>query len=240
MGNVYAIILAGGSGIRFGSKIPKQFIEVNGKCILEYTVEKFNNNKNIDNIILVVNPAYRNELQRNGLLHKYEKIIAVVDGGKTRRESSYLGLQFIDNSCGKVLIHDAVRPFVSHDTIDRCVYALEKYEVVYPAVSSADTLIQVNDDFLIQEIPRRKYMMRGQTPQGFKIEIIKKAHYLAKNDETVDQEVTNDCGLVYRYNLADIKVIQGNRENVKITYPQDFVLMKKLMQNSAEGADLKR
>ena len=104
MGNVYAIILAGGSGIRFGSKIPKQFIEVNGKCILEYTVEKFNNNKNIDNIILVVNPAYRNELQRNGLLHKYEKIIAVVDGGKTRRESSYLGLQFIDNSCGKVLM----------------------------------------------------------------------------------------------------------------------------------------
>lgn len=229
MKKVYAIILAGGKGNRLQNKTPKQFLTIGEKTILEHTVEKFNSNDYVDNIILVVNPKSRRLDLEEKILKRYEKVIEITIGGRTRRESTYNGLKSIKDDDSLVLIHDAVRPFVSHDTINRCIKELKKHDAVYPAISSADTLIKASDDFFVEDIPMRKYMMRGQTPQGFKAEIIKRAHLLALEDSKVDKEVTNDCGLINRYNLCRIKIVEGNRENVKITYPEDLRLVRSIL-----------
>jgi len=226
---VYAVILGGGKGNRLKSNIPKQFLEIGEKTVLEHTIEKFNENNYIDNIILVMNANYKGIELEKKIINKYEKVIHIVCGGRTRRESTYNGLKIIEDNDSIVLIHDAVRPFVSHKTINRCIKALENYSAVYPAVPSADTLIQTNDSLFVENIPIRKYMMRGQTPQGFRIETIKRAHLLAQEDLKVDEEVTNDCGLVKRYELCKIKIVEGNRENIKITYPEDLVLIRQLL-----------
>lgn len=231
LGKVYAVILGGGIGSRLKSNTPKQFLKIGDRTVLEHTIEKFNENRYIDDIILVINSKHRKIELENKILNKYKKVISIVDGGKTRRESTYNGLKLIKDDNSLVLIHDGVRPFVSHRTINGCIEELEEYGAVYPAVPSADTLIKTNDALIIEDIPIRKYMMRGQTPQCFRTEIIKEAHLLAQDDAGVDDEVTNDCGLVQRYKLCKIKVAEGNRENIKITYPEDLILIQKLLAN---------
>lgn len=229
MGKIYAIILGGGEGKRLQSSIPKQFIEIQGKTVIEHTIEKFNKNRYIDSIIVVMNKIYNVVELRKKIMNKYEKVIYIVDGGKSRRESTYNALKAIDDEDSIVLIHDAVRPFVSHSTINRCIEALRECSAVYPAVPTADTIIQTKDSLYVENIPMRRYMMRGQTPQGFKTYIIKKAHFIAKDDLNVDDEVTKDCGLILRYGLCKIRIVDGNRENIKITYPEDYSLIKKLL-----------
>lgn len=229
LSNVYAVILGGGIGSRLKSNIPKQFLKIGDKTVLEHTIEKFNENRYIDDIILVINGKHRKVDLEKEILSNYEKVTHIVQGGKTRRESTYNGLKLIKDNDSLVLIHDSVRPFVSHKTINRCLDALKEYDAVYPAVPSADTIIRTNDELFVEDIPIRRYMMRGQTPQCFKTEIIKKAHLLAQDDEKVDEEVTNDCGLVQRYKLCKIKVTEGNRENIKITYPEDLILIQRLL-----------
>lgn len=230
---VNAIILGGGIGSRTKEYIPKQFIKINGKSILEHTIEKFEKNVNVDNIILVINSSYKDYIKEE-VLNKYKKINAIVEGGKSRRESVYNGLKLIKNDEDKVLIHDGVRPFVSHKTINTCIEALDVYESVYPGIESADTVIEIDKNNIIKRIPIRKNIMRGQTPQGFKVKTIKKAHEIAKLDATVDEEITNECGLIDRYNICETKCIQGNRENIKITYPEDIELIKKLFEGEYE------
>ncbi|MGI6329627.1 MAG: 2-C-methyl-D-erythritol 4-phosphate cytidylyltransferase [Bacilli bacterium] len=227
---VIAIILCGGVGSRFKNNIPKQLIKIEEKPIFEYTIDKFNRNINVDKIILVINEKYQNQFRPKDLYKTYFKIGDIVVGGKTRRESVLKGLEVISNEKSKILIHDGVRPFVSEDTINRCIEALDEHDAIYPAVNSADTLIEVNEKLFISNIPNRKYMRRGQTPQGFKFSIIKKAHQLALNDVNVDEEITNDCGLIKRYNLCEIKVVEGNRENFKITYPGDLELFNQVIK----------
>ncbi|NMA74062.1 MAG: 2-C-methyl-D-erythritol 4-phosphate cytidylyltransferase [Bacteroidales bacterium] len=235
MNDVYAIILGGGIGARAQSKIPKQFLSLGNKSVLEQTIETFNNHNEVDAIVIVINPEFGQILKDLEISKKYKKVLHVVDGGTSRRESAYHGIKILPEQGCKVLIHDGVRPFVSQETISRCIMALDYHDAVYPAVESADTLVEVDDEFIVKKIPQRKYMMRGQTPQGFKIEIIKKAHLLSQNDPNVDDEVTNDCGLIYRYNLGNIKVVKGNRENVKITYPEDLAMIRRLYVDETRG-----
>src|SRR5690554_1114280 len=127
MENVYAIILAGGKGNRLQNKTPKQFLRIEEKTILEYTIEKFNENDYIDDIIIVVNSENRRLDLEKKISDEYKKVIGIVTGGRTRRESTCNGLKLIKDNESLVLIHDAVRPFVSHDTINRCIKGLENY-----------------------------------------------------------------------------------------------------------------
>lgn len=234
---IYAIILAGGKGKRSKSKIPKQYLKFSGKTVLEHTLEKFNNNTQVDEIIIVLNKnditkEFETSLKTNYL--KIKDIVHIVGG--PRRLGVYKGLERIKESNSKVLVHDAVRPFVSQETIDNCIDALKEYDAVYPAVASADTIIEVDEtgDY-VKDIPIRKYMLRGQTPQCFAVGVLKRAHLLAQNDPKVDEEVTNDCGLISRYQLCPIKVVPGNRENVKITYPEDITMVLKMYDEKFES-----
>ncbi|MCL2520255.1 MAG: 2-C-methyl-D-erythritol 4-phosphate cytidylyltransferase [Spirochaetaceae bacterium] len=224
----YAIILSSGSGERTGLNQPKQFHKIAGKTIIEHTLDSFERHNQIDAIILVVAENYYDYHLQLITAAGYQKVIKVVCGGNSRQQSSYHGLMAINETEALVLIHDAVRPFIQSTTITNVIEALTTYNAVDTALPSPDTLIEVDGNGFIKAIPPRKYFMRGQTPQGFKLSLIKKAHQLANQEGNTT--VTDDCGLIYYYKLASIKVVAGDDFNHKITYPVDVALADKLFQ----------
>ncbi len=221
-----AIILASGTGSRSGLNIPKQFYKINGKSVLDYSIEAFQNNTNIDEIIVVSNPNFIDLTKE--ISFKYSKVKNVLIGGETRQQSSYNGVFSIDDKNVNVLIHDAVRPFITQEIINRCIETLKTYNAINVAIESSDTIIEVDENNIIKSLPNRKFLRRCQTPQCFNIELIKKAHILASNDKNA--VITDDCGLVLRYNLADIYVINGDENNIKITYPSDIKLAEEFIK----------
>lgn len=222
----FAIILASGTGERFGEKIPKQFYKFRNKTLLEYSLDAFENNKNIDEIILVTNPKFRDLAEEILAKNSYKKISHVLNGGKTRVESSHIGTSQVSDGAN-VLIHDAVRAFVTQKIIDDNIEALKNYEAVGTAIESVDTIIQVNENNVITSIPQRKFLKRVQTPQSFRSELIKKAHEMALKDE--DANFTDDCGLILRYNLAPIHIVDGDEINLKITHKNDLKIVENLL-----------
>lgn len=226
----YGIILASGTGNRYGSDIPKQFVKIAGKTVFEHTITIFENSKEIDEIIVVITPEYRHFGEELIIKNNFKKISKLLNGGETRKESSSIGINSIEDTEANVIIHDCARPFLSQRIIKDCIKALESYSAVDVAIASADTIIKVKDN-LIDTIPERKYLKRGQTPQCFKLSTIKKAHELSKNDSNF----TDDCGLIIKYGLGDVYVVEGEVENIKITYPEDIYMADRLFQiRSAE------
>lgn len=221
----YGIILASGTGSRYNSDIPKQFVKIAGKTVLEHTIEIFERSNSIDEIILVITPDYRHIAENILLRNNYKKVVKLLNGGATRKDSSYIAISSIDDDEANVIIHDCARPFLTEKIIENCVRALEKYDAIDVAIPSADTIIKVKDD-VIAEIPNRAELKRGQTPQCFKLSLIKKAHELSKNDNNF----TDDCGLIVKYNLAKVYVVEGSGENIKITYPEDIFMADRLFQ----------
>lgn len=223
-----ALILASGTGERFGLNIPKQFFEINGKTVLEYTLEAFEKNENIEEIILVTNPAFRYLTEDILKKNNYKKIKTLLNGGKTRVESSYIGTKEIKDGVN-VLIHDAVRPFVSQEIIDNNIQALKKHNAVGTAIPSFDTIIEVDVDGFEVNVPDRKFLRRIQTPQSFRSELIKKAHKLALGDDSAS--FTDDCGLILKYNLDKIFIVNGDEKNIKITTRGDLNIIKNIADN---------
>jgi 2-C-methyl-D-erythritol 4-phosphate cytidylyltransferase len=224
----YAVILASGLGVRMGVDTPKQLLKLAGRSVIEHTLEVFESHCRITDIIVVIHPMLRSYLEDLMLRRDYTKIRAVVNGGQTRQDSSWAGLQAIADNEDYVLIHDAVRPIVSHELITRCIEALDEYSAVDVAIKCADTIIETDTNGFVTSIPNRSRLMRGQTPQAFKAGIIRKAHALAK--QYADRNFTDDCGLVVKYGLCKVKVIEGEEENIKITYPIDLYIADRLFQ----------
>lgn len=226
----YAIILASGSSQRLKNlSTVKQFAKIAGKTILEHTISVFEKNENIDEIIVVTQQNYIDYCQELIIKNNFKKISKILIGGNSRQESSKTGIFSINgNDNDNVLIHDAVRPFVTDEIINNCIYALENYCAVDVAIDSADTIIKINEKNIIEQIPKRALLKRGQTPQAFKLGIIKHAHNLAKQEDYL--EVTDDCALVKKFNLAEIFVVKGDESNIKITYPLDIDIADKIFQ----------
>lgn len=130
-----------------------------------------------------------------------------------------------------MLTHDAVRPFVSDHLITSVLDALENHDAVDVAIPSADTIVRIDDDDLIAEMPVRRYLRRGQTPQGFKLDLLREAYERYADDPA--ENVTDDCGLIVKYGLAKVYVVEGEERNIKITYPEDVYLADKLFQINA-------
>lgn len=230
---IYGIILASGSGSRFGYELPKQFVKIAGKTVIEHTITVFEQSKYIDRIIVVITPEYRVLFENILLKNHFKKIYKVLNGGATRKESSSIAISAIPENDADVMIHDCARPFLSQNIITACYEALKTYDAIDVAIPSADTLIEIDDNKYIKNIPNRKYLQRGQTPQCFKLTLIRKAHELSKNDESF----TDDCGIVVKHNLAKVYVVNGENKNFKITMPEDIFLADKLFQiNSVSGS----
>lgn len=218
----YAIILASGTGSRYGSDLPKQFTFLGDKLIIEYPLDTFENSDSIDEILLVVPNDYIDLAKNIVSKNNYKKVKNVISGGKTRKDSSYNAISYLKDEEAVVLIHDGVRPFVSQKIIADCISALQQYDAIGVAIDTTDTIIEVEDNF-IKAIPERRSLKRIQTPQGFKLSVIRKAHELAKNDSNF----TDDCGLVVKYGLADVYIVEGSNKNIKLTYPEDLYIAEK-------------
>ncbi|MCG2431666.1 bifunctional cytidylyltransferase/SDR family oxidoreductase [Aequorivita xiaoshiensis] len=226
-----AVILAGGKGSRMQMNFPKQFLKVAGKTILEHTVQAFQNNINIDEIVIVSNSIYISQVESFVLLNNWTKVKKILTGGEERYESSLSAIKAYEGTPNVNLIfHDSVRPLVSDFIIDNVIQALKKYSAVNTAIPSADTIIQLKTEHnIIKSIPERKYLRRGQTPQAFKYDIIKKAYDLALKDPNF--KTTDDCGVVLKYlPEVEIYVVPGEENNFKLTYKEDSFLLDKLFQ----------
>ena len=203
-----AIILAGGSGTRFKSKIPKQYFKIGNQSIINYTIDSFEKSSLIDRIIIVVDEKYINQIGKENPEH------IVVSGGKSRFESSYNGILACPKNSKKVLIHDAARPFVTQKIITSCIEALDNYEAVVTSIQTTDTVIR-SKNMEVFQIEDRSQIFLNQTPQGFHYKTILNAH---KNRT---ESVTDDISLL-DLNKIRCKIIEGSKKNIKITTNDDI------------------
>ena len=223
---ISAIILAGGKGKRMNSSISKQFIEIKGKPIIYYTIKKFNENKKIDNIVVVVSKEEIEYFKEN-ILKKYDlKVDKIVIGGAERQDSVYNGLKSLENSgTDIVLIHDGARPFISDRIIDDGIEYAAIYGACAPGVMPKDTIkIKGKSNFSI-DTPNRETLVAIQTPQVFKFREILECHKKVKIDKVV---VTDDTMVVERYGNK-VYLYDGEYTNIKVTTPEDLILGEKLI-----------
>lgn len=224
-----AVILAGGVGNRLDKSYPKQFFKVAGKTVIEHTVDVFEKNQMIDEIAIVINSNYQVTIEEIVLANNWKKVRKILNGGVERYHSSMAAVNaYADKGNINLIFHDAVRPLLSDRIINETVAALEKYNAVDVAIPAVDTIISTNDDF-IDAIPDRSKLKRGQTPQGFKLDTIKKAYEYALKDPAFKS--TDDCGVVLKYLPQEkIFVVRGEEVNMKLTYKEDSYLLDKLFQ----------
>lgn len=214
---VTAIIVAAGKGTRMGSEVPKQFMNIAGRSILETALYKFDRSNEVDEIILVVN---REDLEfvNKEIAVKYDKVTIVKVGGTTRTESVYEGIKALSEKCDIVLIHDGVRPFISYNLITGCVEGAYDYGACIPVIEVVDTIKEVSGDGVVQRTLNRAGLKAVQTPQAFDYELIKDCYNMAV---TEDASFTDDASIVEFYGHR-IKTIDGLLRNIKITTPLDL------------------
>lgn len=224
---IVALILASGAGERFKEETPKQFAKLAGLPVLVHTLLAFQRHSLIQEIVIVTN-SEAIELVR-GYTDRYslDKVLKVVPGGKTRQESSRIGLNNCPEDTSFVLIHDGVRPFISGKIISELVDMVRIHEAVDTVIPSADTVVRLDRDGFIDKIPERSSLRRGQTPQAFEFQLIKKAHRKAVENHV--DNTTDDCALVMKLGKRVIAV-PGDKQNIKVTYPIDLHIADKLFQ----------
>lgn len=222
-----AVILAGGVGSRLGMSTPKQFFKVAGKMVVEHTVDVFERNSRIDEIAIVSNPMLIADFENIVLRNKWRKVKKILKGGKERYDSSLSAIQAYADEDVNLIFHDAVRPLLSQRTLNDVIDALHDHKAIDVAVPSADTIIEVEGDY-IANIPDRSRLRRGQTPQAFDRQLIQQAYGQALQDP--DFKTTDDCGVVRRYTSEPVFVVSGEESNMKLTYREDTYMMDKLFQ----------
>jgi len=221
-----AVVLGGGTGQRLGAAVPKQLLTLAGKSLLEHCVAAFCAAPDIDEVLVVMAAGYVDQVK--AMLSGYRKVSAVLAGGAARSDSTRAALAALGSAaeCG-VLFHDAARPLVDQRIIAACVAALAEHGAVGTAVPTADTIVVVSAG-VMTEIPPRERLWRCQTPQAFRLSVIRRAHELAAADP--DYAPTDDCGVVLRY-LPEVPVhiVEGSERNLKVTYPADLAIARALL-----------
>lgn len=220
---LYAIIVAGGSGNRMGSEVPKQFLELAGKPILMHSIEKFYAYNSSISIIVVLPEAQQNYWKQLCTQFNFTISHQVVNGGQTRFHSVKNGLGIINDTNGIVAIHDGVRPFVSTSTLNNCFDTAAQLGNATPALPLQDSIRLVTEQ-------TSKAMYRGnfkliQTPQCFKATILKKAF-----EQEYNTNFTDDASVVEAIN-EKINLVEGNIENIKITTPFDLAVAEAIIRN---------
>ena len=213
---ITAIILAAGRSSRLNQSVPKPFLTINNKKILDYSIKTFQNN--VDKIIIVVPAEWEKTIQNDYPNHN------VITGGTTGKESSYKGLMACNKKTTKVLIHDAARPFVNNRIITDCINKLDDFDAVTTAVKPVDTIITI-DKNNIDNVLIRKLCRLEQTPQAFKYDMILKAH------KSINIDTTDDIYIAYSAG-AKCGIVDGSYNNFKITNDIDLDIAKKIVETS--------
>ena len=245
-----AVILAGGIGARVGGNTPKQLLPLqDGKSVLEHAVDAFEQSPYIDEVCIVMHPDYIMHAEQMLLANAWQKVRHIIPGGKERWESSVNAIRAMGyglwamgekNNCQSpianrqkevnLLLHDAARPYVSQEIIARVCEALEEHEAVTVAIPSTDTVYEMADG-KVAHIPQRSTIMRAQTPQAFRLELIAEAYAKALGVDNLSAEAcaeahlpaTDDCGIVHEYMPEiPIHIVLGEEQNKKITFKEDI------------------
>lgn len=216
---VKAVILASGSGSRISKDTPKQFLELSGSPLIIHTLEPFEKCRNIDELVIVTLSDRIDKTWEFVNRHHLSKVKNIISGGKTRQASSKNGIDACGDDTECVLIHDAVRPFITADLLNKLIKALKENDAIVPVIPSTDTIIETDRRGFICNIPNRSNLWRVQTPQAFSYRLIREAHARASKDGIGDS--TDDSSLVLRIGHP-VYTIEGDEKNIKITYPSDF------------------
>ncbi|EDY36275.1 Uncharacterized protein family UPF0007 [Aciduliprofundum boonei T469] len=227
MGKNIGVILAGGKGERLNAGIPKQFIRIQGKMIIEYTIENLENAQNIDKIYLTINPNYLDIGKE--LSKKYEKISKIVDGGRTRTESIYNSGLELEEDVGKVIFIDAVRPFVLPHVFDDFIELLSKYDVVKFCSKIVDYLVYTGGENLVRKVMNRNDMRLCKAPVGYRAEVLKMVVSNISRDDVIKFET--DLEMILE-KVPNVKIFtyESSELNLKITYKDDLELASILFQ----------
>jgi 2-C-methyl-D-erythritol 4-phosphate cytidylyltransferase len=232
-----AVVLAGGSGQRFGSGLPKQLLPLTGRTLVEHSVAAFEEAPDVASILVVMTAGHTRQVAELLTGSGYQKVMGVIEGGATRPESTWRAIAELcrtglgHEECN-VLFHDAARPLVDQRIIADCVRALQAHQAVGVAVPASDTIVVVDDD-VMTAMPRRDRLRHCQTPQGFRLQVIRRAYELAHADPAfADLASSDDCGVVLRY-LPEVAVavVPGSERNIKITYPDDLRVAESLLKH---------
>lgn len=219
----YVIIVAGGKGLRMGTDIPKQFLPIGGKPVLMRTLERFREYSQALQIILVLPKDQQDYWKELCKEYNFNVEYLLADGGQTRFHSVQHGLAFIpDDAEGVVGVHDGVRPFPSIDVIKRCYETARETKAVVPVVPVVETIRKIGTTS--HTVPRNDYRL-VQTPQTFDIQLLK-----AANQQPYKDDFTDDASVVESYGQT-ITLVDGNRENIKITTPFDLKIASLLVQD---------
>lgn len=226
--NCTAIVLSAGQGKRMGASVQKQYIELQGKPIIYYTLSVFQKSDIIDDIILVVGKGQINYVQEE-IVQKYHftKVKTIVEGGHERYASVWQGLKareydkYYENiQDGYVFIHDGARPFVDEEMLERAYDTVRKYKACVAGMPSKDTIKLINEEQFAVTTPERKYVWSVQTPQVFEKTLIFEAYARLMEEECV--HVTDDAMVVEQMMHLPVKLFEGSYENIKITTPEDL------------------
>jgi 2-C-methyl-D-erythritol 4-phosphate cytidylyltransferase len=219
----YAVIVAGGKGLRMGGEIPKQFLPIGGKPVLMRTIDVFRQVYPDIRIILVLPASQQEYWQQLCREYAFDAPLRIADGGETRFHSVSNGLRLIpDDAEGVVGIHDGVRPFVSAETIRRCYDEAASCGAVVPVVSVVETVRQLREDGSSITVPRDEYKL-VQTPQTFRISLLKEAYR-----QPYTPFFTDDASVAEALGMS-VRLVEGNRENIKITTPADIRFVNGLL-----------
>lgn len=235
---IYGVILAGGVGSRMGGDKPKQYLNLKGRPIIIYTIEKFFACPEIDRIIVLC-PAQWEEHTKD-LIKKYispaQEKITVTRGGATRNETIMNAVDLIEkngdlNDDTIIVTHDSVRPFVTHRIIEENIAACEKYGACDTVIKATDTIVESEDANAISSIPNRNYMYQGQTPQSFKAKKLKALYHSLTQEE---KEILTDAAKIFVLKGETVALVDGEDFNIKITYPYDMRVARSLLEDEEE------
>ncbi|MDH2427805.1 bifunctional cytidylyltransferase/SDR family oxidoreductase, partial [Sphaerisporangium sp. TRM90804] len=230
-----AVVLAGGVGRRVGEGTPKQLLKIAGRAVIEHTLAVFQEAAEVDEILVLMAAGYTGEVERIVERGGFGKVSRVVEGGATRTESTWRALEALGAEECDVLLHDAVRPLVEPSTITACVQALRTHVAVEVAIPSSDTLLVVDtgpEGETVRDIPDRTLLRRAQTPQCFRLSVIREAYERAFADpDFAERQATDDCGVVLRYLPGvPIHIVPGSEHNMKVTHPVDLHIADRLLR----------
>ncbi|RWY57022.1 2-C-methyl-D-erythritol 4-phosphate cytidylyltransferase [Mucilaginibacter gilvus] len=225
--STYAVIVAGGSGTRMQSALPKQFLELSGKPVLMYTLEAFHNSESSPQLILVLHAHYHEVWKELCAVHNFAIKHILISGGETRFHSVKNAIDQITDKGVLIAVHDAVRPLISPAVIDEAYQCAQRHGSAVVAVKSRDSVRQLTGN--VSQSLNRDGIYLVQTPQTFQSALLKAAY-----EQPYDPKFTDDASVVEQLGVQ-IQLIEGNYANIKITFPEDIDIAEALINKKATG-----
>lgn len=229
MGKIGAVVLAGGQGKRMNSKVQKQYMLLAGRPLIAHALEAFEQSV-VDEVVLVTGAgetAYaENEIVKAG---GFQKVTAVVEGGKERYHSVYAGLLAL-NDCDYVLIHDGARPLVTPEIIARAAQGARQYDACVVGMPVKDTIKVADASGFAVNTPDRRFLWQIQTPQAFSYDLVRLAYDRIMADVSRQQGITDDAMAVESQTDHPVRLLEGSYENLKVTTPEDIILAEALLK----------